>query len=271
MDQSVVLIGLANVLSPINLAVIAGGTLLGLFVGAMPGLSATMALALLLPLTFSLDPATGLSMLASLYLAAMYGGSIAAILLRTPGTPAAAATILDGSPMAASGRAGRALGISLLASFTGGLVSGIALLTVAPLLGRIVLNFGPVELFALAVLGITIIGSLSQGSAIRGLFAGTVGLLLGTVGMDPTTGTPRFTFDNIHLFSGIEFTVALDSPAAGRSIRELDLPRDALIVALERDGESLVPSGTSVVRGGDNLVVMAKKEYADRVQEIFSS
>lgn len=254
MDQSVILVGLANVLSPVNLAVIAGGTLLGLFVGAMPGLSATMALALLLPLTFSLDPATGLSMLASLYLAAMYGGSIAAILLRTPGTPAAAATILDGSPMAAGGRAGRALGVSLLASFTGGLVSGIALLTVAPLLGRIVLNFGPVELFALAVLGITIIGSLSQGSAIRGLFAGAIGLLLGTVGMDPTTGTPRFTFDNIHLFSGIEFTVALIGLfSVPQAIRLIETSRVGPKLA-SRVTDHMLPGVRDILRLAPNML-----------------
>ena len=209
MSESFLWIGLVNVLQPGNLLAILAGTAIGMVIGAMPGLSATMAIALLLPLTFSMDPATGLSMLAALYLAAMYGGSIAAILLRTPGTPAAAATVLDGYPMAQRGEAGRALGLSLTASLIGGVLSAIALLTVAPLLGRIVLNFGPIEIFAIAVLGITIIGSLSQGSPILGLLSGALGLLLGTVGMDPTTGTPRFTFGVLELFGGVEFTVAL--------------------------------------------------------------
>ncbi|MBN8410639.1 tripartite tricarboxylate transporter permease [Halomonas litopenaei] len=203
------MVGLSNVLTLTNVSLILGGTLLGLFVGAMPGLSATMALALLLPLTFTMDPATGLSMLASLYVGASYGGSIAAILLRTPGTPSAAATVLDGFPLSQQGQAGKALGISLFASFLGGLMSGVALLTAAPLLGVLVLKFGPVELFAIAVLGITIIGSLSQGSIVSGLLSGVMGLLLSTVGMDLITGTPRMTFGNINLFSGIEFTVAL--------------------------------------------------------------
>ncbi|MBY6030555.1 tripartite tricarboxylate transporter permease [Halomonas sp. DP8Y7-1] len=203
------MVGLSNVLTLTNVSLILGGTLLGLFVGAMPGLSATMALALLLPLTFTMDPATGLSMLASLYVGASYGGSIAAILLRTPGTPSAAATVLDGFPLSQQGQAGKALGISLFASFFGGLMSGVALLTAAPLLGVLVLKFGPVELFAIAVLGITIIGSLSQGSIVSGLLSGVMGLLLSTVGMDLITGTPRMTFGNINLFSGIEFTVAL--------------------------------------------------------------
>jgi putative tricarboxylic transport membrane protein len=202
-------IGLTNVLEPVNLAAILIGALIGMFVGAMPGLSATMAIALLLPLTYSFRPETGLALLASLYLAAMYGGSIAAILLRTPGTPAAAATVLDGYPMGQKGHAGKALGLSLTASLIGGVLSSIVLLTVAPLLGRVVLNFGPVEIFAIAVLGITIIGSLSQGSTILGLMSGAIGLLLAMVGMDLTTGTPRFSFGVLELFGGIDFTVAL--------------------------------------------------------------
>ncbi len=209
MNESLLMVGLANVVEPSNLLAILAGTMIGMFIGAMPGLSATMAIALLLPLTYSLKPETGLAMLASLYLAAMYGGSIAAILLRTPGTPAAAATVIDGYPMAQKGQAGRALGLSLTASLIGGIMSSVVLLTVAPLLGRIVLNFGPVEIFAVAVLGITIIGSLSQGSPVLGLLSGAIGLLLAMVGMDLTTGTPRFTFDQLNLFGGIDFTVAL--------------------------------------------------------------
>lgn len=209
MENSFVIAGLLNAVTPFNMMFIVLGTALGIVVGALPGLSATMALALLLPLTFKLPPETGLCMMASLYLSAMYGGSIAAIILRTPGTPAAAATVLDGFPMGARGEAGRALGISLTASLVGGIISGIALLTAAPFLGRLVLMFGPVELFAIAVLGITMIGTLSKGSPIKGLLSGALGLLLATVGMDSTTGTARFTFDNINLYSGIPFTVAL--------------------------------------------------------------
>lgn len=201
--------GLLNVLSFWNLLAVAAGTALGLFVGAMPGLSATMAIAVLLPITFGMDPATGISMLASLYMGGMYGGSIAAILIRTPGTPAAAATLLDGYPMAQQGKAGKALGVSLTASLIGGIISSIVLLTVAPMLGKIALSFGPVELFAIAVLGITIIGSLSTGSAIKGLLSGAVGLLVALIGMDPVTGSPRFTFGSIYLFNGVSFVIAL--------------------------------------------------------------
>ncbi len=209
METSFVTTGLLNALSPLNMLAIVAGTAIGIMVGALPGLSATMALALLLPLTFSMPADTGLCMMAALYLAAMYGGSISAIILRTPGTPAAAATVMDGFPMGARGEAGRALGISLSASLVGGLVSGVALLTAAPFLGKLVLLFGPVELFAIAVLGITMIGTLSKGSSIKGLLSGAIGLLLAMVGMDSTTGTARFTANNINLFSGIPFTVAL--------------------------------------------------------------
>lgn len=207
--MSEVLSGLIDVLSIGNLFAVALGTALGLFVGAMPGLSATMAIAILVPITYGMEPATGIAMLASLYMGGMYGGSIAAILIRTPGTPAAAATALDGYPMAQKGEAGKALGVSLTASFIGGILSGIVLLTVAPMLGKLALSFGPVELFAIAVLGITIIGSLSTGSVIKGLLSGAAGLLISLIGMDPITGTPRFTFGNIYLFNGISFVVAL--------------------------------------------------------------
>lgn len=234
MDPSLLLAGITNVLSWSNLLLILGGTLMGMFVGAMPGLSATMALALLLPITFSLDPASGLSMLASLYVGASYGGSIAAILLNTPGTPSAAATVLDGYPLSQQGKAGKALGISLFSSFCGGLMSGIALLVAAPLLGVIVLKFGPVELFAIAVLGITIIGSLSQGSVISGLLSGGLGLLVSTVGMDLITGTPRMTFGEINLFSGISFTVAL--------IGLFSIPQALLLIEKAGLGEKKVAS-----------------------------
>lgn len=209
MTESFLWIGLVNVFDPTNLLAILMGTLIGIVVGSMPGLSATMAIALLLPITFAMPPATGISMLAALYISAMYGGSIAAILLRTPGTPAAAATVMDGYPMAMKGKAGQALGISLSASLVGGIISAIVLLTLAPLLGSLALHFGPVELFAVAVLGITIVGSLSSGSMIAGLFSGILGLLIATIGMDPTTGTPRFTFGELNLFAGVPFTVAL--------------------------------------------------------------
>lgn len=203
------LIGLTNALSPAALLAICVGTVVGLIVGAMPGLSATMAIALLVPITYAFSPDIGISMLAAIYLSAMYGGSISAILIKTPGTAAAAATVLDGYPMAQRGQAGKALSISLTASFIGGLISSIALLTVAPILGQTALEFGPVEIAAVCILGMTIIASLSQESTIKGLLSGAVGVLLSNVGMDPVSGYPRFSMGILELYSGIPFTVAL--------------------------------------------------------------
>ena len=203
------LFGLGNVLLFTNLLFIAIGMLLGIFIGSMPGLSATMGIAILLPLTYGMDPATGISMLASLYMGAMYGGSILAILINTPGTPAAAATGLDGYKMTENGQPGRALGISLVSSVIGGIIGAIVLLAFAPLLGTLALKIGAVELFAIAVLGITIISSLSAGSVVKGLLSGTLGLLISLIGMDAITGTARFTFGNIYFFDGISFVVAL--------------------------------------------------------------
>ena len=244
-----VLTGLTNVFHISNLLALVGGTGLGLLVGAMPGLSATMAIALLVPVTFVMGPESGITMLAAIYMGSMYGGSIAAILIRTPGTPSAAATVMDGYPMAERGEAGRALGISLFASFVGGLISSVVLLTVAPLLGHVAVMFGPVELTAVAVLGMTIIASLSQGSPVKGLLAGSLGLVLSTVGMDPITGIPRFTLDNIYLFSGIPFTVAL--------IGLFSIPQ--VFRLIEKDEEAAERIGTfkdSVIRPWSELKML---------------
>lgn len=204
-----IMTGLVNVLSIDSLFFIALGMLLGIFVGSMPGLSATMAIAILLPLTYGMDPANGIAMLASLYMGGTYGGSILAILINTPGTPAAAATTLDGYKMAEKGQAGKALGISLVSSFIGGVVGAVVLLSIAPLLGGVALQIGAREMFAIAVLGITIIASLSSGSVIKGLLSGSFGLLISLIGMDAVTGIPRFTFGSVYLFDGISFVVAL--------------------------------------------------------------
>ncbi|MFC4354277.1 tripartite tricarboxylate transporter permease [Chryseomicrobium palamuruense] len=236
-----ILSGLIYVLSFYNLLLIAIGMLLGIFIGSMPGLSATMAIAILLPLTYGMEPASGIAMLASLYMGAMYGGSILAILINTPGTPAAAATGLDGYKMTQNGQAGKALGVSLISSFVGGLIGAIVLLTIAPLLGKVALQIGAVELFAIAVLGVTIISSLAAGSAVKGLLAGTLGLLISLIGMDSITATPRFTFGNIYLFDGISFVVALiglfSIPQALKLI-EMDKPD----VKVNKINDKILPS-----------------------------
>ncbi len=198
-----------HVLNPISLLAMLAGVIIGIIIGALPGLSATMGVALLLPLTFGMDPGIGLPMLVALYCGAMYGGSISAILLHTPGTPAAAATCLDGYPMAQKGQAGKAIGFSLVASFIGGIFSAFALLFIAPALSKVSLLFGPPEYFSLAILGLTLIATLTQGDWIKGLLAGFLGLLVAMVGLDIVTGQSRFAFGQVELLSGIPLVIAL--------------------------------------------------------------
>jgi len=200
---------LGNVFNPISLAAIAAGVTMGIVIGALPGLSATMGVALLLPVTFGMDPGVGLPMLVALYCGAMYGGSISAILIHTPGTPAAAATCLDGYPMAQKGEAGKAIGFSLTASFCGGVFSAFALLFIAPALSRVSLLFGPAEYFSLAILGLTLMATLTQGDWIKGLISGILGLFLATIGLDIVTAQSRYTFGKVELLSGIPLVVTL--------------------------------------------------------------
>ena len=204
MDFSAVL----YVLSPSVLLVIATGVVGGIIIGAIPGLTATMGVALLIPLTFSMSPVSGLSMLMGIYVGAIYGGCISAILLKTPGTPSSAATTLDGYPMAQKGYAGKALGMATFASGVGGLFSALILITLAPQLAKVALMFGPADYFSLALFGLTIIASLSS-NILRGLIIGTVGMLLSTIGCDPISGFNRFTFGMSNMAGGIAFIPAL--------------------------------------------------------------
>ena len=180
------------------------GVLWGILGGALPGISPSIAMAILLPLTYGMQPVTAMVLLASVYVGAEYGGSIPAILIRTPGTNAAAATTVDGYEMARQGRAGEALGISLIAGLVGGLF-GLAVLVLATRpLANVALAFTPMAYFALGVLGISVIASLSGGSLLKGLFAALLGLMLAMVGTDPVSGVSRFTFDQPDLLGGIK-------------------------------------------------------------------
>jgi putative tricarboxylic transport membrane protein len=185
------------------------GTLAGVIIGALPGLTVNMGIALLMPLTFSFQGVTGILMLIGVYCGAIYGGSITAILINTPGTPASAATILDGYPLALKGEAGRALGLSTLSSVVGGIFSAICLVLVSPMLARVAVGMSAPEYFALAVFGISIITSVSSHSIIKGLMGGCIGLAIATVGLDPMTAGFRFTFDSVYLMGGISFVPVL--------------------------------------------------------------
>ncbi|WP_422444927.1 tripartite tricarboxylate transporter permease [Thermoanaerobacterium sp. DL9XJH110] len=197
--------GFLNVMTPKILSFLVLGVIGGIAIGSLPGLTATMGVALLLPITFGMDPVTGILLLLGIYIGAIYGGSVSAILLRTPGTPAAAATALDGFELAKRGEAGRALGISTIASFGGGVISTVFLITIAPFLAKMALKFSAPEYFALAFFGLSIISSISGKSLLKGLIVGVLGLLASTVGMDPMTSHPRFTFGNVNLLNGFSF------------------------------------------------------------------
>lgn len=185
------------------------GLIIGVVGGAIPGLSATMAVALTLPFTFAMTPINGILLLLGVYKGGIFGGSIPAILIKTPGTPASSATILDGHPLAERGEAGRALGMALYASCTADAVSNLALILFAGWLASFALNFGPPEFFALILFSLTIIAGVSGESLLRGALSALAGLLLATVGLDLVYGTNRFTFGDPNMMGGLNFIAVL--------------------------------------------------------------
>ncbi len=201
--------GFINALVPVNILAMAAGTTIGIIIGCLPGLSAAMGVALLLPMTFTMEASTGLIVLGAIYCGAIFGGSISAILIHTPGTPASAATAIEGYQMTLQGKAGKALGMSAFSSFWGGLLSCIALYFFAPLLAKVAMMFGSPEYFWLSIFGLTIIAGVSSKSIVKGLISGTLGLLLSTIGMDPMEGVKRFMFGQSSLYEGINTTCAL--------------------------------------------------------------
>ncbi|MGR3461850.1 MAG: tripartite tricarboxylate transporter permease [Roseovarius sp.] len=185
------------------------GIVIGVIGGAIPGISATMAVALALPFTFPMAPINGILLLLGVYKGGIFGGSIPAILIKTPGTPASSATILDGHPMAERGEAGRALGMALWASCTADFVSNLALIFFAGFLASFALSFGPPEFFALILFSLTIIAGVSGESLLRGALSALLGLLLATIGLDLVYGTNRFTFGDPNLMGGLNFIAVL--------------------------------------------------------------
>jgi putative tricarboxylic transport membrane protein len=185
------------------------GMVFGIFVGAMPGLTATMAVALIIPISFNLRPEAGLAMIIGVSFTAIFAGDIPATLLRIPGTPASAAATLDGHALAKQGRADHALKLDLLCSALGGLISIILLMTVAPQLARFALRFSHYEYFWLAVCGLAISAIVSLGSTFKGVLAAVLGMLIATIGRDMISGLPRFSFGSENLESGVEFIPAM--------------------------------------------------------------
>lgn len=196
--------GFALALQPGNLAFIALGVLIGQVVGALPGLGPAAGMALLLPLTFGLEPVTAIMMLAGIMYGGQYGGTLTSVLINVPGEASGVMTALDGHAMARAGRAGAALAIAAVGSFLAGVAAVAAVALIAPPLADFGLNFNAPEYFLLAALGIIATGSLG-GSPVRSLIAGVMGLMIALIGVDPLTGTPRLSFDQPALFEGIDF------------------------------------------------------------------
>ncbi|RVU54712.1 tripartite tricarboxylate transporter permease [Anaerosphaera multitolerans] len=201
---SLLIQGFQIVFAPSTFLLIFAGTVLGVIFGAMPGVSASMAVALALPFAYSLNGVVAIAFLVAVYCASITGGGITAILFKIPGTPSNAPTTFDGYPMAARGEAGKALGVSLVCSAFGGLVAAFAMALVSPQLSAMALKFGPGEIFAVSFLGLSVLTALDSGNIIKTVIAGLTGLWLSTIGLDPMLGVPRFTFGTETLVSGVE-------------------------------------------------------------------
>ena len=196
-------LGFATAFQPINLLYCFFGTFIGTFVGVLPGLGPAATIALLLPTTYHLNPVSSMIMLAGLCYGCMYGSSTTSILLNIPGEPASVITCLDGYQMARKGKAGLALSVSAIGSFAAGTITLIALVFMAPALAKFALKFGPTEYFALMLMSLSIVTYLARVSMIKGIMMACLGLILGTIGMDPVNATPRFTFGIRGLYDGL--------------------------------------------------------------------
>ncbi|MFU2208236.1 tripartite tricarboxylate transporter permease [Solidesulfovibrio sp. C21] len=202
-------LAVAHLMDPLNIVLMLGGLTGGIIIGALPGLTATMGVALMVPVTFAMDPISGLIMLGAIYAGSIYGGSNSACLIRTPGTPSSVATTFDGFPMCREGRADEALQTSLLASAFGGVVGTIFLLFMSGPLARFALKFGGPEIFWLCIFGLSTIAIMSRDNMLKGLLSGGLGLLVSTIGIDPNSGVPRFTFGYYPLAQGVEIIPAM--------------------------------------------------------------
>jgi putative tricarboxylic transport membrane protein len=230
--------GFANVLDPGNFVFLVGGVMLGLIMGAIPGMTSTMAIALLIPMTFYMDPVRSMIMLLGTYNGGIFGGSISAVLLSAPGTPASAATVADGFQLARQGKAGKALKAALFASVQGCMFSTVILILIAQPIARFALAFGPAEYAVMMLFSITIIGSAAGKSFVKGLIGGALGLLFSFVGMDIITGTPRFDFGLDDLGSGIDLVVMLIGLLA---VSEILVQLEGIILNKGAEKESHLP------------------------------
>jgi len=205
MNPDHLLLGFSLATTPLNLLFAFLGGLQRTIIGALPGIGPSAGVAVLLPVTFGMSPVTAMIMLAGIYYGAMYGGTITSVLINTPGESASVMTTLDGYQMALKGRAGAALGMAAIGSFIAGTLSVVLLMVAAPPLAEWAVTFGPPEYFALMVLGLTTLASLTGGSMLKGLAMALAGLLLGTIGIDLMIGAPRYTFGMVELYDRLDF------------------------------------------------------------------
>lgn len=236
------LLGLAVVIQPLSILALFFGVSVGLIVGALPGLNDNITLAVLIPVTFGMEPHIGMMILVGIYCSACYGGSIPAILLKIPGTASSIVTTLDGHPMTLKGEAGKALGISTTSSVFGGLMSSLVLMFIAPFLAHQALKFGPPEYFALAILGISTVAGMAGKSLLKNLIAGAIGLFIAMIGMAPQTGFPRFYFGNNYILEGIPFVPMLIGLFGITSVFEL-----AEHISKEKTVKYILPKVTKIM------------------------
>ena len=201
--------GFYSVMQPFNLIMGFAGTLLGLILGALPGIGPPLAISLLLPLIFGIDPVSGCVLMLGVFNGAVYGGSISAILINTPGTPGSIATCFDGYPMAQQGRAGEAMGASLISSVLGGLISAVLFIFFLKPIAVLSLKFGPSQMFLVILLSLGTVSRLSTGSLVKGIISSGIGLLLGLIGYDLMSGISRYSFGYKYAEGGLHLVVTL--------------------------------------------------------------
>ncbi|MNF56219.1 Tripartite tricarboxylate transporter TctA family protein [compost metagenome] len=222
------------------------GTFAGIYIGAIPGLSVTMAVSILVSFTFSWEVNSALALIVGIYIGGVYGGSRSAILLNIPGAPSSVATAFDGYPLAKLGEAGRAIGLSTVMSVIGGLAGTLVLASAAPVIGDLALRFAPRDYFLVAAIGLLLVGSLSEGSLAKGVFAAALGTVIGLVGMDPVTAQGRFTLDQVELMGGIHYVVVMIGlfgvAEAFYQLHSLDVP------AVRQQVTKIIPSVAMVLK-----------------------
>lgn len=256
MDFAPIIEGFEVVLQPQNLVFCFVGVLVGMVIGVLPGLGPAATIAILLPLTYGMEPVTAIIMLAGIFYGAIYGGTVTAVLLKLPGETSSAITVIEGYPMGQKGEGGKAIGIGAIASFLGGTLAIVALTFVAPIVGQWALRFGPPEYAALALLGILLVATISNGTMLKSLVAATLGLMFAVVGRDAFTGELRYTGGNMDLADGLQFVpIAMGVFGLAEILyalerRHLGQPKPIKVDKVLPTGSDLKQSAAPMARGG---------------------